>query len=408
MTLFPRGVRLEPHRDAPLRQGIQSLPAPQKLLVPLPGCARAADRTVVPGTWVPKNAPLSAPQFAAPAFAPAAGKIEEIQTVNHPLLGETPCAVLIPDWDNPGEEMQPPEHGHREQIIAAAASAGIVDEFDGQPLYKKLKQFRRRGVDLLLANAIDDDPYVSSAIATLRACPDQVLLGLEAAAKACGAADCQIAASSRAEVRLLQRTHATASCVAVETRYPARAMLKRKLYREGKKTGFIGVQACAALERTLRTGLPQTETLVTVTGDAVLNPFNLRVPLGTPLHSLLDFCGTEQAPGACFIGSSVTGRRVTDLGTPVTADTRCLIALKKAPVPRGFPCIGCGQCARACPKSIVPWAVYEEMSREKPDPLRLTNVQHCIACGACGLACPSEIHLTAAVLRAAEYKGGGA
>ena len=69
------------------------------------------------------------------------------------------------------------------------------------------------------------------------------------------------------------------ACPAVEPmpageRYPARALLKRGLYAKGNTTGFIGVQACAALASFLENGTPQTETVVTVAGDAVPHPYN--------------------------------------------------------------------------------------------------------------------------------------
>ncbi len=407
MTILPRGVRLEPHREEPLKQGIQELPKPAELWVPLVGCTVLSERLVEPGDWVDKGAPLSAPQRSVPAHAPAAGRIKEIRELPLPLQGTVPCALLVPDWAYEGPEQKPPAQGQQEEVISAAASAGIIDEFDGLPLYKKLKRFRRRGVNLLLANAIDDDPYVASAVAVLREQPQKVADGLAAAARACGAAECRVTASSRKEMK---RVHE--ACPAVEPmpageRYPARALLKRGLYAKGNTTGFIGVQACAALASFLENGTPQTETVVTVAGDAVPHPYNLRVPVGTPLRELLAFCGVEGTPGACFVGSSITGKRAPDLDAPVTLDTRCLIALQRQPRWRTYPCIGCGSCVRACPRGIRPWEVCDQLSRENPDPLRMVNVQHCIACAACSLACPSGIDFLAQMLRAAEFKKGG-
>lgn len=407
MTLLPRGVRLEPHREETLRGEIQTIPKPQKLMVPLVGCAVHADRLVEAGDWVEQGAALSAPQFFSPTYAPAVGRIEGIREVALAQYGPTPCAVLLPDWAYVPQKRNPPAQTHQEELIAAAAAAGIVDEFDGLPLYKKLKRFRRNGVGLLLANAIDDDPYAASAIATLRENPREVADGLAAAAKACGAAECCVAASARAEAKRFHAACPGTDALAAGERYPARALLKRKLYAKGKKTGFVGVQACAALARVLRTGLPQTETVVTVSGDAVPAPCNLRAPIGTPLRELLAYCGVEGTPGACFVGSSITGKRAFDLDAPVTLDTRCFIALRRQPRWRAFPCIGCGSCARACPRDIQPWAVCDQLSREKPDPLRMVNVQHCIACAACSLACPSGIDLVEQVLRAAELKERG-
>lgn len=362
---------------------------------------------VEPGDWIEKGTPLSAPQFAAPVYAPAAGSIKEIRERTLAQKGPTTCVLLIPDWSYEFPKRKKPAQGHQEELIAAAAAAGIVDEFDGLPLYKKLKRFRRRGVNLLLGNAIDDDPYVASAVAVLRENPQRVAEGLAAAAKACGAEEWRIAASSRKESKRIHEACPTVEPFPAGERYPAHALLKRELYAKGNTTGFIGVQACAAFADFLEKAVPQTETVVTVNGDAVSTPYNVRVPVGTALRELLGFCGGEGTPGACFVGSSITGKQVSDLDTPVTLDTRCLVALKRAPRWKTFPCIGCGSCARACPRGIRPWAVCDQLSRENPDPLRMVNVQHCIACAACSVACPSGIDLVSQMLRAAEFKKGG-
>lgn len=133
-------------------------PQPKQLWVPLVGCTVRSECLVEPGDWIEKGTPLSAPQFAAPVYAPAAGSIKEIRERTLAQKGPTTCVLLIPDWSYEFPERKKPAQGHQEELIAAAAAAGIVDEFDGLPLYKKLKRFRRRGVNLLLGNAIDDDP----------------------------------------------------------------------------------------------------------------------------------------------------------------------------------------------------------------------------------------------------------
>lgn len=292
-------------------------------------------------------------------------------------------------------------------ILSAASRAEIVDELDGAPLESKLRRFAARGAGLLLACAFDEDPYVSGASAVLRESASKAAFGLSLAARACGAEKIAVAVLSRGEAaRLSKAVPGTASVVAGK-RYPAKDILARRLRREGKKPEWIGVQACVALAEAVRRGRPQRETVVTVAGDGVRRWRNFRVKIGTPVGDVLRVAEPEENIPLVVIGSSVTGRTVRDLSLPVTAATRCVIALRRPPAERSFPCIGCGRCARACTEGILPWLALLQMESGAPDPARLFHVGACTGCGACGAVCPSGIDLEAAVRRAAAFKEGG-
>jgi hypothetical protein len=60
-----------------------------------------------------------------------------------------------------------------------ARDAAIIDEYDGLPLYEKLRDFLRNKVKLLVANAVDDEPYVSSGISTVLYYGKEVAGGME-------------------------------------------------------------------------------------------------------------------------------------------------------------------------------------------------------------------------------------
>lgn len=293
------------------------------------------------------------------------------------------------------------------KIISAALKAEIVDEFDGMPLDRKLTHLAESKPDLLIACCFDEDPYTSSAQAVLREDAEKAAAGLELAAKACGAKEMLIAAASQRELHRLAGKNIKISAVSAGKRYPARTLLLQKLCRNGKKAAYLGIQSCAALADAVNEGKPQSETVVTVAGDGVRRWMNCRVPIGTPVETVLKAAQPEDSIRLVVIGSSVTGRTVRDLTLPVTAATRCVIALKKAPSEQSYPCVRCGRCMRACPVGVIPWLVYREMESGEPDPLLLFHVNECVDCQACGLVCPSGIDLAAEVKRAAALKEGG-
>lgn len=292
-------------------------------------------------------------------------------------------------------------------IITAAESANIIDEFDGVPLCQKLKRMRHLKINTVLACCMDDDPYTTSAMAVLRENTDAIIAGLILIARATGAKENKIVVATAREAKRIRKINSQADLVVAGERYPARALLKRRLHTGGGKTAYIGAQACAALTTAIDEGEAQNTTVITVAGDGVETWCNLRAHIGMPLQSLFDYCGVSERTKMVVIGSSVTGKTVTDLSTPITAGTRCVLALTKAPKRKTYTCVGCGRCTRACPRGVIPWRILQEMEREKPNPLRLLNAQKCIGCASCSLVCPSGIDLSGMVNKAAAIKKSG-
>lgn len=402
---FSKGIRLESNKAEPLTREIAELPVPERLLVPLPGCTKE-DFLVKPGAAVKAGAVIASPSGNAPVHAPAAGVVAGYCTIKHPLLGKVDCAVL--DVDMPAQKAE----AEKSQKISGgtltvAGAAGILDEFDGAPLYRTLKRFRTNQRDVLVCCAADDDPYTAANAAVLREHGEDVLAGLLLAAKYCGVQDVKVLVENREEAAHLSAAHPDVQVLVAGQHYPARALLKQKLFRQGKKSGFIGAQACLALARAVNHGAAQDDTVVTVAGDCVREPQNIRVPIGTPARAVLNYCVLEHTPAGLLFGSSVTGRAIPDLDMPVSANTRCILAVRRLPRHHSFACIGCGRCMRVCPRGIAPWRVRAQLVQNKVDPIQLTNVQNCIACGACNMACPSGVDLTTLVLQAATLKESG-
>ena len=72
-----------------------------------------------------------------------------------------------------------------QEIIEAAELADIVDETDGRPLAEKLREAENSG-GMLLVDAIDDEPYVSSQMGPMLALREQCAGGIRLAAKVLG------------------------------------------------------------------------------------------------------------------------------------------------------------------------------------------------------------------------------
>ena len=400
MYLFTgRGVRLEPRKAASLSGPVEELPLCGRLAVPLYTLGKTKlELTAGMGGKVAKYAPLALSRSRGHAIlAPVSGRVLGVELREHPLLGKVPCALLEPDEAvQPCRTSAPPLESFA-AFVEAAKRAGITDEYDGRPLYRKLREWKESPPSLLLVNALDDDPYVSSGIVSLLEDGEAAVKGAKAITEALGG--CEVKAAvfdslERGRRSKLPRQIGDAEVLRVIGKYPVLPVLRERL---GGRVEAVGVQACAALFRAVTEGQPQTELVVTVAGDAVAAWKNLRVPVGTPVGYLLERCGLDENLRWLVGGGTMDGESIPDLQTPLVAGMRCLLALKSRPWAKRFSCIGCGRCMLACPRHLMPYYIAKLKEQKEFAEAMNYGAGECIHCGACTAACPSGIELTAII-----------
>ena len=82
---------------------------------------------------------------------------------------------------------------------------------------------------------------------------------------------------------------------------------------------------------------------------------------------------------------------------PVTKSTNCVIALAEHEAWMGgeeWPCIRCGECARACPARLLPQGLLVAGRVDSFERLQSLGLEDCIECGCCDVVCPSRIPIT--------------
>ena len=60
---------------------------------------------------------------------------------------------------------------------------------------------------------------------------------------------------------------------------------------------------------------------------------------------------------------------------------------------QALPCIRCGDCAEACPVSLLPQQLHFFALGQQHEQLKAHHLFDCIECGACAYVCPSSIPL---------------
>lgn len=135
-----------------------------------------------------------------------------------------------------------------------------------------------------------------------------------------------------------------------------------------------------------RSGLPLTQTVLTVLGK------NLLVPLGTPVETLFELAQVEPEEGdSVILGGLMRGRALSSLKRGVSKKDEGLQLAKKNSMPdlEDNPCFNCGACVMGCPMRLRPNMLSRYAETRHFEGCRKEGIDICIECGLCGYYCPA-------------------
>ena len=385
------------------------LPLLQHLGDPSVPIVKKGDR-VVRGQKIAEAGPSGVPLHAT-----ISGKVKPIDKRPHPTLISSEAIVIARESD---EEMEFPEDpGWREigrgEALERIRAAGIVGLGGAAfPTHRKLTLPEGTRVDTFVLNGAECEPYLTSDYRLMLAEPEAIVEGALAMARIVGVsrvlagveADKMPAVEAlRDAARRVPADGATFEVVPCEVRYPQGAERQLVAALTGRaippralplSVGVVvqNVATAHAVYGALRYGRPLLDRIVTVTGPGIVQPRNVRVPLGTLLERVVDFCGGMRVDTTRLIaGGPMMGRALPRLDLPVTKGMNGLLALTgRGPFESGYgPCIQCGRCVDACPLGLEPDQVSVRVEAGKTLETAPYGAMECYECGCCTFVCPS-------------------
>lgn len=361
---------------------------------------------------------------SVPVHAPTSGRVVRIEEhpIAHPSGLGMPSIFIesdgedaadgslepIADWIN----RDPAVLRERARMAGLAGLGGAVF-----PTFIKLVQDKRFPIETVIINGIECEPWLTNDHRLMLEHADEIVQGLGVIMHMVGAEAGLIAIEdNKPDAVETMRVALAASDIAdkaqvvlLPTRYPQgseKQLIHTLTGREvpaGKLPMHIGVlcqnaATTRALCHAVLEGRPLTERVVTVSGDAVPTPANLRVRLGTPMRSLLTRQGLESLDGLHLIhGGPMMGERLHNIDVPVVKSTTGVLAFSQDAMSSAHtieqPCIRCGHCGEACPVSLVPNLLADFCRADHFEKAEVYDLFDCIECGSCSYVCPSNIPL---------------
>ena len=300
-----------------------------------------------------------------------------------------------------------------QEILSKVQKAGIVGMGGaGFPTHVKLTVKTPEKIDYVIANGAECEPYITCDDQLMRTKAAEIVEGMEYMLRLFPNAKGVVVVENNkpeaiAAMEQACQGHDRVYVQPVKTKYPQGGERSLITVITGKhlKLGMLPADAgCVvdnvatiyAIYRAVKFNEPLMERGFTVSGDAVQNPGNFIVKIGTSHQELVDACGGfKQDPKKVLSGGPMMGFAMTDLEAPICKNNNALTALLVDEVQVAeeemTACLRCGRCSRACPLGLSPQLM--QVAAIRKDYERYEHKLYgldCIGCGCCTYGCPAK------------------
>ncbi len=299
------------------------------------------------------------------------------------------------------------------ELCAIIREAGIVGLGGAAfPTAVKLSPPPEKKIDTLIVNGAECEPYLTVDDMLMRTFPEAVIEGTRIALTALGIrrAVIGVEGNKKEAFAALKKCLAggpgeeSISVQKLRTIYPQGAekqliygILRRRVPSGGlpMDAGVIVQNAGTlfAVREAVLFNRPLFSRYVTVSGNAIKNPGNYKVRIGTRIADIVEECGgfTEE-PARIIMGGPLCGVSVHSLDFPVVKGTSGILFLagKKAAAADYSPCIRCGRCVTVCPMGLLPNELGNAAEKDRLDIAGDLHPFDCIMCGSCSYVCPAR------------------
>lgn len=421
LLTFKKGIHPSDKKNFSMNNPIQDLlpkgnlvfPMQQHIGAPCDPLVKKGDKVLV-GQKIGESKAF----VSAPIYSSVSGTVLDVALKLH--SNGTMVSSIIIENDNLYEEVitvtahSDYEKLSKNELLAIIKEAGIVGMGGaGFPTHIKLNPPEGKNIDSIIVNAAECEPYLTCDYRMMLEKSKEIVEGLKIILQMFPGVKGYIGIETNKPeaIELMKKASENVKNVVVselKTKYPQGAE-KQLIYsitgRElssGKLPADVGcivqnVDTVYEIYNAVVNGKPLTERVLTVTGEAIKQPLNLRVKFGTSIEEVIEAAGgfTED-PVKVISGGPMMGTSLSSLNTPVIKGTSGILCLTKeqAKLEQESSCIRCGKCMSVCPMFLNPTKLNSLVLRGEYEEFEKYHGMDCIECACCSYACPAKRHLT--------------
>ena len=354
--------------------------------------------------------------LCVPVHASVSGRVIAVEPRPHIRGGEVMAVVIENDFQDTAIDFVkndlPLEKLDADDVLHCIREAGIVG-MGGAAFPGNVKALSSMGkVDTLIANACECEPYITADDSLLRTDPEHVLEGMMILRQVLKPERVVLAvednkAKAIEQIKALQKDFPNIELKVLPTRYPQGAEKQLVQALTGREVppaslpasvgcAVFNVSTFAAIYRAVRLGMPLTQRIVTISGEAIKEPQNFIVRIGTPFYDLIEKAGgLNDLTERVISGGPMMGFAQSDLSVPVIKATNSILCLLKDKngAAENPVCLRCGKCVGVCPMRLQPLYMYRFVNANRVDELNRLNLMDCIECGSCAFTWPGKLPL---------------
>ena len=353
-----------------------------------------------------------------PVHSSVCGKVKKICKSVVTGNQEVPCIVIESDGTDETDFLEPldPFTCEESEALKRIRECGIVGMGGASfPAHVKLNPPSDKEIEYVLVNAAECEPYLTCDERTMLETPEKVIDGLAIVLRLVGARGIIALEDNKSyikpllEVEISKKNYGDDMKVTlVKTKYPqgsekfiVSSCLKTEI-PSAKLPADAGVIICnvgtiCAISDAFRLGKPLIERSLTISGGAVQNPCNLRVPVGTLISDLIPSVVNimEDKVVKIISGGPMMGFSMAGTNFPVQKGTSGVVFLTKDEtfLVEEDQCINCGKCVSTCAMKLYPVLIKNELEKNNLEKARSFGLMDCIECGCCAFVCPANIRL---------------
>lgn len=357
---------------------------------------------------------------SAPIYASVSGTVKKIEP-RRVAVGDMVKSIVI-ESDGEMKEVayartQDPSSLSVEEIIGKIKEAGIVGMGGaGFPTHVKLSPKEPDKIEYIIANCAECEPYLTSDYRRMVEQPEKLVAGMKIVLQLFPKAKGVFGVEDNkpdciAKLKELVSNEPRMEVAALQTKYPQGgerqliyAVTKRAINSKmlPADAGCIvdNVETLVAIYNAVVLGVPLMNHIFTVTGNAVAEPQNFYVCIGSNYREMLDAAGGLKTECKKMIaGGPMMGFAMFDLDVPTTKTTSALLCLTEDEVAanESTACINCGRCVEACPELLAPSRLADYAERGQDGIFEKWHGLECVECGSCSYVCPAKRPLAQSV-----------